>query len=443
MGTWWAERAWLGGVGAAAGVLLETAGERLATVTPRTPFPPPGAVALPGLTIPGMANTHSHAFHRALRGRSQQGQGNFWTWRQLMYRASAALDPETYGRLARAVYAEMVVAGFTAVGEFHYLHHQPGGAPYQDPNAMGRALTEAARGAGVRLTLLDTLYLSSGFGAAPEVPQLRFADAGAAAWERRVEGLDEDDRTRVGAAIHSVRAVAPDAMETVASWAARRQRPLHAHVSEQRSEHDECQRRLGATPVEVMGRAGALDAPFTAVHGTHLSAMDVAQLAAAGAGCCLCPTTEADLGDGLGPFAALAGAGVTLSLGTDSHASIDGFAEARGLEMGARLATGQRGVIDAPTLLAAATAGGAGALGWDAGALAPGRLADFVTVATGAPHLAGVPAGPEMVFAATAADVSWVVVGGQAVVAGGRHLTVGDVAAELGACITELWDRIG
>jgi len=443
MATWWAERAWLGGPGTAAGVVLRTQGERLAAVTPGATSPPPGAVILPGLTLPGMVNAHSHAFHRALRGRSEGGRGTFWTWRQLMYAASGALDPESYGRLARAVYAEMAMAGFTAVGEFHYLHHRPGGAPYQDPNAMGRALMDAARAAGVRLTLLDTLYLSSGFGDPPEGPQLRFADADARAWERRVDQLDEDASVKVGAAIHSVRAVGPPAMETAASWSARRQRPLHAHLSEQRSEHEECQRRLAATPLETMGRAGALDAAFTAVHGTHLSAMDVAQLAAAGGGCCLCPTTEADLGDGIGPFAALAEAGVALSLGTDSHASMDGFAEARGVEMGARLATGQRGVLDAPSLLQAATAGGARALGWDAGVLAPGRLADFITVAPGAAHLAGVPVGPELVFAATAADVGWVVVGGRAVVAGGRHLAVGDVAAELGACIADLWDRVG
>jgi formiminoglutamate deiminase len=441
--TWWAERAWLGGKAAAAGVVLETSGERLAAVTPGVAQAPAGAHLLAGLTVPGLANAHSHAFHRALRGRSQEGRGNFWTWRQLMYRAASALDPDLYRRLAAAVFGEMALAGFTAVGEFHYVHHRPDGSPYPDANGMGLAVAEAARTAGVRLTLLDTLYLSAGFGAPPEADQRRFADAGAGAWEERVGALAEDAGTVVGAAIHSVRAVPPEAMAVAARWAQRHRRPLHAHVSEQRTEHDDCQRRLHAPPLEVLARAGAFDAPFTAVHGTHLSATDVAQLAAAGAGCCLCPTTEADLGDGIGPFAALAEAGVTLSLGTDSHAMVDGFAEARAVEMGARLAAQERGLIDAPALLGAATAGGAAALGWDAGELAPGRLADFATVATRSARLAGVPPGPEVVFAAGAGDVTSVVVGGRPVVAGGRHLGIADVAGELDACISELWRRAG
>jgi formiminoglutamate deiminase len=441
MTVWWAEHAWLGGARTTAGVLLEVKEDRFGAVTPGVTRPPAGALRIEGLTLPGLANVHSHAFHRALRGRTHEGPGSFWTWRDLMYGVADRLDPDTYLRLARAVFAEMAVAGFTAVGEFHYLHHGARGVPYQDPNQMGRSLMEAANGAGVRLTLLDACYLEGGFGVPLDGPQLRFGDGSASGWIERVQQLQPEHGTRIGAAVHSVRAVPPKAIVEVAEWVEGRGWPLHAHVSEQRLEQTECRRHRGTTPLGVLAAAGALVPAFTAVHGTHLSKKDISGLAAGGGGCCLCPTTEADLGDGIGPAAALESAGVALSIGTDSHAVIDGFEEARAIEMGARLASEQRGVVATHTLLEAATSNGMKALGWDAGALATGKLADFVSVRLDSLRTAGCD--PSLastaIFAASAADVDMVVVGGRPVVEGGAHLAVPDVAGELAAAIATLY----
>jgi formiminoglutamate deiminase len=430
----------LGGPRTTQDVLLEVKEDRLVAVTSGVTRPPDGAVRLEGLTLPGLVNAHSHVFHRALRGRTHEGPGSFWTWRDLMFGVAARLDPDAYLRLARAVFAEMALAGFTAVGEFHYLHHGPGGVPYADPNVMGHALVEAAGQAGLRLTLLDTCYLTGGFDSPLDETQLRFGDGSAAGWIDRVSQLAPGPMAHIGAAIHSVRAVPPLAIAQVAEWVSQQGWRLHAHVSEQAKEHAECRKLHGTTPLGLLAAAGALTARFTAVHGTQMSKRDVTGLAAAGGGCCACPTTERDLGDGIGPFAALHHAGVALSIGTDSHAVIDGFEEARAIEMDARLSARQRGLFSAATLLDAATVHGAAALGWDAGGLASGRLADFVTVRLDTPRTAG--ADPALaataVYAATAADVSSVVVGGRPVVSDGVHLRVPDVAGELAAAIAAL-----
>ena len=410
-------------------------------VTPDVTDPPGDAVRLEGLTLPGLANVHSHAFHRALRGRFQEGPGSFWTWRQVMYRVADRLDPDNYLRLAGAVFAEMALAGFTAVGEFHYVHHGPGGVHYNDPNIMGKALIEAARRGGIRLTLLDACYLEGGFDVPTEGPQLRFDDGSAEGWIERVWQLRPDPHTRIGAAVHSVRAVPPLAIAQVAEWSGRQGWSLHAHVSEQRQEQTECKRHRGTTPVGVLAAAGAINPSFTAVHGTHLANTDIDGLAEEGGGCCLCPTTERDLGDGIGPAAALHGAGVPLSIGSDSHAVIDGFEETRAIELDARLVGTKRGVLSPPVLLETATVNGMRALGWKSGVLKPGWLADFVTVRLDSPRTAG--ADPDLaataVFAATAADVDVVVVNGEQVVSDGRHLKVPEVGRELAAAISALF----
>jgi cytosine/adenosine deaminase-related metal-dependent hydrolase len=165
---YWCELAWLGGEEVEAGVLVEVTGDRVSALTNRVAIPPPAASRLAGLTIPGLANAHSHAFQRALRGRTQDGAGSFWTWRERMYALAEGLDPDRYLALASAALGEMALAGITLAGEFHYLHHGPGGVPYDDPNEMGRALVEAASAAGVRLTLIDALYLQGGIGTDPE-----------------------------------------------------------------------------------------------------------------------------------------------------------------------------------------------------------------------------------------------------------------------------------
>ncbi len=436
------DHAWLGGVVAAANVLVSTAGERVAAVDTGADRPA-DAVHLRGLTVPGFANAHSHAFHRALRGRTQAGRGTFWTWREEMYRTAQALTPESYYRLARATYAEMALAGVTAVGEFHYVHHDARGAPYADANAMGRALLAAARDAGLRITLLDACYLESAPGRPPVGAQVRFADASAQSWAERVEqlaGLEAGAGARLGAAVHSLRAVPPRGAELVAQFSRAHGWPLHFHLSEQVEENEAAQHAYGLSPTELLGTAGALTPASTAVHATHLSAHDEVLLAGSGTGTCMCPTTEQDLGDGIGPARRLAEAGVPVCLGSDSHAVIDPFLEMRSLEYDERLATGARGHWAAHELLAAATASGHLAIGWpEAGRISVGALADLVTINLGSPRLAGAADDHLLelaTFSACAADVTHVVSSGKVVVAEGRHALVEDVATELRSSIT-------
>ncbi|KJK38506.1 N-formimino-L-glutamate deiminase [Streptomyces variegatus] len=452
--TYWLEHAWLGtlpqalgsaragGTPIEPGVALDVRDGRITAVRPGTAAPPPGAEILRGLTLPGLANAHSHAFHRALRGTVQVGSGTFWTWREVMYATAARLTPDSYHALARAVYAEMALAGITAVGEFHYVHHAPGGVPYADPNAMGEALVAAAAEAGIRITLLDTAYLSSGFGQPPTDPQLRFSDGTADAWAERCSVLKERDHARIGAAIHSVRAVPADQLATVARWAEERRAPLHVHLSEQTAENDACREAHGRTPTRLLADHGVLGPRTTGVHNTHLTDEDIALLGGSGTGTCMCPTTERDLADGIGPAVALQRAGSPLSLGSDSHAVIDLLEEARAMELNERLRTRTRGHWTATALLRAASADGHAALGWDeAGALETGALADFTTLALDSVRTAGpLPRlGAETaVFAASAADVSHTVVAGRHVVRDGVHCFVPDVPKALADAVEAL-----
>ncbi|QDN83736.1 formimidoylglutamate deiminase [Streptomyces sp. OK228] len=439
--TYWLEHAWLD-THVEPGVALDVTDGRITAVRENTATPPPGAEILRGLTLPGLANAHSHAFHRALRGTVQVGSGTFWTWREIMYSFADRLTPDTYHALARAVYAEMALAGVTAVGEFHYVHHTPGGTPYADPNAMGEALVAAADEAGIRITLLDTAYVSSGFGQPPNHHQLRFSDGSAEAWAERSSLLKDRDHARIGAAIHSVRAVPAGQLATVTRWAEERQAPLHVHLSEQTAENDACQAAHGCTPTRLLADHGVLGSRTTGVHNTHLTDEDIALLGDSRTGTCMCPTTERDLADGIGPAAALQRAGSPLSLGSDSHAVIDLLEEARAMELNERLRTRTRGHWTAAALLRAASADGHAALGWqDAGTLEAGALADFTTIALDSVRTAGpVPRlGAETaVFAATAADVRHTVVGGRHVVRDGAHALVPEVPQALAQAVEAL-----
>jgi formiminoglutamate deiminase len=419
--SFFAESAWIDGA-VARDVRLDVAGGRFTAVTPGGAVD--GATRLSGLVLPGLANVHSHAFHRALRGRTHTGRGSFWSWRDQMYALAGTLDPDRYLALARAVYGEMALAGITCVGEFHYLHHGRGGVPYGDPNAMGHALIEAARQAGIRITLLDTLYLTSTVDGAPlEGVQRRFGDRNADAWRSRVDAIRSAPHAMTSAAVHSIRAVPATVLSGVSTGG-----PLHVHLSEQRAENEQCLAVHGCTPTELLHRHGVLGPDTIAVHATHLTDGDIKTLGGTATGVCLCPTTERDLADGIGPARALADAGSPLSLGSDSHAVIDPFEEGRAVEMDERLATRRRGWFSPAELLAAAV--NHAALGWrDAGALAAGHRADLVAVRLDSVRTAGAdPA--QAVFAATAADVTHVVADGRTVVAGGRH-TGFDVAAAL------------
>jgi formiminoglutamate deiminase len=440
--TWFAPYAWLpddGGGHVARDVAITADGDRITEVI-RGVAAPRGARHLDGLLLPGLANAHSHAFHRALRGRTEQGAGDFWSWRRQMYRVAARLDPDTYYALARATYAEMALAGVTAVGEFHYLHHAPDGRAYADPNAMGHALAAAAADAGIRLTLIDTCYLRGGFGVDLDATQRRFGDGDVDTWASRVERMPTTPALRIGAAIHSVRAVPPDAIGVVARWASDRDAPLHVHLSEQPAENDACVAATGRTPAALLADHGALGPTTTAVHATHVTPDDVALLGRASTTACLCPTTERSLADGVGPASGLASAGCPLAVGSDSQAVIDLFEEVRAIELDQRLVTGRRGHHRPAALLAAATSAGMGALGWDAGRIEVGRLADLIVVDVSGPRLAGAgrPDAAMVVFAATAADVRDVIVGGRAVVSDGCHASVGDVGAQLREAIAEV-----
>ncbi|TDC53610.1 formimidoylglutamate deiminase [Jiangella ureilytica] len=436
MTAFWAAHAWLP-AGVRPEVRIEVADGVIVAVSPGS-APQADDTRLPGVVFPGFANAHSHAFHRALRGRTHDGRGSFWTWREAMYSLAGRLTPDTYYELALATYAEMALAGVSVVGEFHYLHHGPGGIPYADPNAMAAVLQQAARDAGVRLTLLDTCYLEGGIGRPLDGVQLRFGDPTADAWAERAARLAADENTRVGAAIHSVRAVPPAALGTVAAWAHERDAPLHVHLSEQPAENQAAVTAYGRTPARLLADHGALTARTTAVHANHVTAGDVALLGAAGASVCACPTTEQDLADGLAPTGPLRAAGSPLCVGSDQHAVVDLLLEARLLEHHERLRTGERGAFAPSTLVTALTEAGHAALGWPGnGRLAPGAAADLVAVRTDTVRTAGAdPA--QVVLAAGGADVDTVVTGGRVVVQDGTHER-GDVASLLARAVAPLW----
>jgi formiminoglutamate deiminase len=431
MTTYWCEYAWLPS-GVASGVRIEVTDSRIDAVTADAPR---DGTVLKGLTTPGFANGHSHAFHRALRGRTHHERGTFWTWRERMYALASRLDPDSYYRLARGVYAEMVLAGYTSVGEFHYLHHAPHGKRYADPNEMSAALARAAADAGIRITLLDTCYLAGGFRRELDELQLRFSDGDAHAWAERVDSFVPQGDARVGAAIHSVRAVPAEQLPVIAHWA--RDRPLHVHLSEQRAENADCLSHHGRTPTAVLAEAGVLGGNTVAVHATHLTDADIGVLGRTHTRACFCPTTERDLGDGIGPARALADAGVGLCLGSDSNAVVDAFEETRALELNERLASQSRGQFSVAELMAAAT--DHDAIGWgEVGKLQPGAGADLVTVDLGSIRTAGVDPGGA-VFAASAADIVQVVIAGRQVVQDRAHQLIARPESLLAKEIEALW----
>ncbi|MGI8702482.1 MAG: formimidoylglutamate deiminase [Nocardioidaceae bacterium] len=440
MTAYWCEYAVVGTAEVRPGVLVEVRDRLISSVTPNSA--PGSAERLAGLTIPGLANCHSHAFHRALRGRTQRGTGSFWAWREQMYALAGALDPDSYHRLARAVYREMAAAGITSVGEFHYLHHDRDGSPYADANVMGSALVAAAGDAGIRIALLDTCYLTAGFGKPPHGVQQRFSDGDADAWQTRAAALSAQAGRDVviGAAAHSVRAVPEAALRVVAGWARSTGVPLHVHLSEQVAENDECHAAQGCTPTELLDAAGYWGELTTAVHATHLTRSDIGLLAQGGATACICPTTERDLGDGIGPARQLEQAGVAITLGSDSHAVIDPYEEMRALELDERLASSTRGNWSAAALFQAGTATGHASLGFpDAGQIRVGARADLVTLDLASMRTAGGGATLETaVFCAGSADVVQVVCEGRVIATRGGQAEVG---RELAAAVDAVWQQ--
>jgi formiminoglutamate deiminase len=404
-GLWHAEQAWLDR--RAENVLIEVEAGRIKTIVEGVP-PPASAVVLKGWTIPGLANVHSHAFQRLLRGEIESGAGDFWEWRERMYRYTE-WDPADYLNHARLVFREMLEAGITAVGEFHYLHGHG--------NELGEALIDAAGQEGIRITLIDACYLRGGLDGRPlDDLQQPFSDGDADRWARRVDELKDDEGVRIAAAIHSVRAVDPESMRIVATYARNRRMPLHIHLAEQQAEVEECMAVEGCTPTELLEREGILGPDLTAVHAIHVDEHDISLLGRYPVSICACPTTERDLGDRVGPLKELAEAGGPLTLGSDSNAVIDILGEARAMELDQRRATGRRVLHQPPDLLRAATVDGMRALGWEAGELKPGKLADFITLQQPEEPMWRELSASYLVFGLSGRDVTNVVVGGTTVV---------------------------
>jgi formimidoylglutamate deiminase len=354
---------------------------------------------LPGVALlPGFVNVHSHVFQRALRGHTHRpisARDSFWTWRQAMYEQAARLNPDNLYTIALQTYREMLAAGYTSVGEFHYVHHQPGGEPYADANAMAQAILQAGHDAGIRVVLLMTAYAQGGFNQPPAEEQMRFCDRSVEAYLQRVDNL-RSAGFPVGVAPHSVRAVPEDWLRVIASYSQQHRLPFHIHADEQVAEIEQCKQAFACTPIELLERFEALSAYTTIVHATHANAVELALLARHDCTVCVCPTTEGDLGDGIAPYAELLAARIPLTIGSDSNTRLDPIEELRWAEYSARMRYQRRRVLVAdelaspgPLLLDYGTCHGATALGLETGVITPGMQADFVSLDLNHPMLAG------------------------------------------------------
>ena len=348
--------------------------------------------------LPGFVNTHSHVFQRALRGHTHRPlskHDTFWTWRNAMYAEAQKLNPELLYASALVTYREMLVAGYTSVGEFHYVHHQVNGQPYADPNEMAEAVIQAGKDAGIRVVILMTAYAQSGFNQPPEEKQRRFCDASIDAFLERVEALRLKAEL-IGVAPHSIRAVPEEWFRAIAAYCLTHKLPLHVHADEQLAEIEQCLTMHGFRPIEVLDQFGALSGLTTIVHATHANEAEIALLAQHECTVCVCPTTEGDLGDGIAPYAELLASQIPLAIGSDSNTRLDPFEELRWAEYSARMRYQRRRVLvgdelasPGPLLLEYGTHSGAHSLGIETGAIVPGMLADFIAVELHHPSLAG------------------------------------------------------
>jgi formimidoylglutamate deiminase len=354
---------------------------------------------LPGIVLlAGFVNTHSHVFQRTLRGHTHRplsSQDTFWTWQRAMYAEAQRLNPDRLYEVALHTYREMVAAGYTTVGEFHYVHHQPDGRPYTHPNAMAEAVLQAGHDAGIRVVVLMAAYAQGGFHLPPEEHQRRFCDASVEAYLTRVDALRVAG-VPVGVAPHSVRAVPEQWFRAIADYARTHHLPLHVHADEQVAEIEQCQRAYGCTPIELLERFGVLGPRTTIVHATHANETELSLLAQHGCTVCVCPTTEGDLGDGIAPYAELVAAKIPLAIGSDSNTRLDPIEELRWAEYGARMRSQRRRVLVAdelaspgPLLLDYGTRCGATALGIETGAITPGLFADFIAIDLHHPMMQG------------------------------------------------------
>ena len=421
---------------------------RILSVTSGVPCPP-GADRLAGAALPGMPNLHSHAHQRAIAGlteRAGPGEDSFWTWRDAMYAMVARMDPDAFQAVATQLYIEMLRAGYTHVAEFHYLHHAPDGRPYADPAELSHRCLAAAADAGIGLTLLPVLYCAGGFGnAALAEGQRRFAATPDFVLSLLQRLPPPGPMLGYGVAPHSLRAVPPDALAALLAGASAG--PLHIHVAEQVAEVQDCVAHTGQRPVAWLLDHAAVDARWCVVHATHMDAAETTALAATGAVAGLCPTTEANLGDGIPPLPAFLGAGGRFGVGSDSNVSVDPFEELRWLEYAQRLTRQRRTILaggpgrsTGRALWEGAACAGVAACGHAGGGIAPGARCDLVVLDTDHARLAG-RTGDALVDSAvfgSGAMVRHVVAGGACVVRDGRHPLQDVAAARFKAALSTL-----
>jgi formimidoylglutamate deiminase len=409
--------------------------------------------------LPGMPNLHSHAFQRAMAGlaeRHTNATDSFWTWREIMYAFASCIQPDDLRAIATQLYVEMLKAGYTQVCEFHYLHHQPNGKPYADPAAMSLALIEAAQEAGIGLTLLPTLYMTGGFDGRPLSERQRRFGFGVDGYLSLLAQLEkmQNSTLRVGTALHSLRAVPAVAMRDVLDSASARAGPIHIHIAEQIGEVQDCLALRNAHPVEWLLDHASVDARWCLVHATHMTAQETQRLAMSGAVAGLCPTTEANLGDGLFALKSYLDAGGRIGIGSDSHISVSPVEELRWLEYGQRLATRHRNIAVSKsdnsvgqTLWRAALAGGAQAAGAAIGALhkaAIAQRADLLVLDDDAAQLAARDSAnviDSFLFAGNANLVRHVMVNGNWVVRDFHHRDETRIAARYRAAVSRLAAR--
>ncbi|HTW27956.1 MAG TPA: formimidoylglutamate deiminase [Acetobacteraceae bacterium] len=426
---------------------------RIASVTSDVPCPT-DAERLAGVALPGIPNLHSHAHQRAIAGLAERAGPDaadcFWTWRDAMYRALAGIGPDELEAIATQLYVEMLRAGYTTVAEFHYLHHDHDGRRFADPAEMSHRLVAAARRAGIRLVLLPVLYAASGFdGGPPLAGQRRFAldaDGYAGLLQALRQAYGDAADVTLGVAPHSLRAVPPPLLQEAVALAG--EAPIHLHIAEQVREVEECRAHTGVRPVAWLLDRFAVGPRWCLVHATHMEAAETVALAETGAVAGLCPTTEANLGDGIFPAASFRAAGGRFGIGSDSHISVSPVEELRWLEYAQRLVLRRRAVLangpDRPTgrsLVEAAIAGGAQACGFAASGLVPGAPADLLVLDPADPLLAGRRGDALLdafVFAGNRPLVRQVVVGGRVVVRDGHHPNESAAAADFMATLARI-----
>lgn len=425
--------------------------------------PPARIVDLPGKALlPGFVNAHSHSFQRLIRGKSESrivSGKDFWSWRGTMYHAASRLDPQEVYDVARMTFLEMVLSGTTTVGEFHYLHNAPDGRPYDDPNILSKQVIAAAQSVGIRIVLLRTAYLRSGYELPRDPGQTRFFES-TDSFLKNMSALANDyprdsSEVRFGVAPHSIRAVPLGDLKKITEWGRENKLPLHMHVAEQVAENTACLREYGHTPVALLGREQLLGPDFTAVHAIHINENEIAMLADSNATICSCPTTERNLGDGIFAADRALAAGIRVALGSDSQAQIDPLEDARELDYHLRLERQERAILDqisektlAARLFECATVQGASALAIPGGQLTPSAFADFFTVDLNDVSIAGHSAEdllPILVFSLNRSAIRDVVVNGRLIVRDQKHSLEDEIVSRYKEIHQKVWHtgRIG